>query len=226
MCSYSGLGYSWDAAPNPAKRRAANLLRYDEGTLGTMRVSPSNSHKGNQFPLTPSSQRFVLHLKSFCKAFQKARILKVFCFRVDYYWRNRLKREEIKIFIKFCIVGLANSIVSTVVFWLCTKLSLPTILCSIISYVAGMLNSWILNSLWTFKQSNKSNKQKIYFVIVNFCAWLVSTAIIMFLTGELSFLSSNVYINNKTIAQIIATPFSVIVNFVGNRLLVFKKEKE
>ncbi|MDR3142710.1 MAG: GtrA family protein, partial [Tannerellaceae bacterium] len=60
--------------------------------------------------------------------------------------------EAIRQVIKYGIVGISNTIVTAAVIWVMMKLSgCPAVLSNITGYIAGLLNSFILNKQWTFK---------------------------------------------------------------------------
>ena len=54
-------------------------------------------------------------------------------------------------FIKFSAVGVTNTLVDFIVFWLLTHAGMNYMLSQVFSYSAGILNSYIWNSKWTFK---------------------------------------------------------------------------
>ncbi len=86
-----------------------------------------------------------------------------------------------------------------------------------VSYSCGVLNSYFWNSRWTFKQEHKkSAREFLLFVLVNLFSYAVARLV---LQGSLTWL----HIENANVRNLIATPASVIVNFIGNRLFVFKK---
>ena len=55
-------------------------------------------------------------------------------------------------FLKFSVVGVTNTVVGFVVFYLLTRRGVNYIIAQVISYTAGILNSYIWNSFWTFRK--------------------------------------------------------------------------
>jgi putative flippase GtrA len=127
-----------------------------------------------------------------------------------------LKDELIK-FIKFNAVGLINTAVDFAVFTLLVALKVNYVPAQVISYACGTLNSYIFNSRWTFQDKKDSPRRIFAFVAVNLVALGVSIGIQALLNNEFGF--------KEIVSKLIALPFSIAVNFIGNRLFVFKKER-
>jgi len=127
------------------------------------------------------------------------------------YWDMCIK------FVKFNVVGILNTALDLGVFALLTWAGLGEGLSKTISYSCGVLNSYFWNSRWTFKQEHEKSAREFWlFVLVNLVSYGVARLV---LQGSLTWL----HIENANIRNLIATPASVIVNFIGNRLFVFKK---
>ena len=130
------------------------------------------------------------------------------------YWDMIVK------FIKFNIVGVMNTALDLGIFALLTWMGIGEGLAKTVSYSCGVLNSYFWNSRWTFKQEHKkSAREFLLFILVNLVSYAVARIV---LQGSLTWL----HIENANIRNLIATPASVIVNFIGNRLFVFKKSSD
>ena len=85
---------------------------------------------------------------------------------------NKLKTNEksytfIKQFFKFIIVGIINTLLTFLTFKILTDiLFINDSISNILSYIIGLINSFILNKLWTFKSKIISLKEFIYFIII------------------------------------------------------------
>lgn len=122
-------------------------------------------------------------------------------------------------FIKFNLVGVLNTLVDFGVYTLLTSLGLNNLIAQCISYACGMLNSYLLNTLWTFKVERKrTTTEFIKFACVN----LVSLGTSL---GILSICKYWFMIDNVIYQKLIATPISLVVNFIGNKLFVFRSEE-
>lgn len=123
-------------------------------------------------------------------------------------------------FIRFCGVGVINTIFSLIIYTVCLSLGLHYILSSIIGYIAGIGNGYILSSKYVFIQELDIIKAikfiSIYLIVLAINLTIITTAIEIFGIG-------------KIIAQIGATGFNVIFNYLLNKIWTFaktNKEKE
>lgn len=121
--------------------------------------------------------------------------------------------------VKFGLVGVLNTVIDYAVY--SGLLFIPFfkryyVLAQAVGYAAGLCNSLVLNKRWTFAQREAMTKvQLLLFLAVNLAALLVSTLVLV-LTQET--LGMNPYLG-----KIVATVFSMAVNFIGNKLIVFRK---
>lgn len=124
---------------------------------------------------------------------------------------SKLLRQSIR----FAIVGVANTLLDFGIYTgLCYIMSYAT--AQVISYLCAMVFSMFINKVWTFKQRESLNPRQImYFVAVNVISLLVAI-------GVLTLCKESFYISNNTVSKIISIPFSLAVNFIGNRMIVFK----
>jgi putative flippase GtrA len=121
-------------------------------------------------------------------------------------------------FIKFNIVGISNTAVDFAVYFLLTNLAgFNYILAQTCSYTAGIVNSYIWNTIWTFrKEKRRTAREIILFVVVNLVSYGVSV-------GVLALCKDVLHIPYELVSKIAASFFSAMVNFVGNKLFVFNK---
>lgn len=145
-------------------------------------------------------------------------------------------------FIKFAAVGILNTVVDMVVFYLFVNfVGIIDLISKMISYTCGVVNSYFFNTAWTFKKERKrSRKEFILFFAVNLISYGVSVSVIYLCTNVIfadlklanllmdTFLGgivSNAENMNSMIGNIFAIPTSVIVNFILNKFFVFKANK-
>lgn len=121
--------------------------------------------------------------------------------------------------VKFGLVGVLNTLIDYAVYSL--LLFIPFIrehyvIAQVLGYSAGLANSLYCNKRWTFAQKERMSKaQLIAFLAVNLAALGVSTAV---LVAAQEWIGLGPYIG-----KIVATVFSMAVNFLGNKIVVFKK---
>jgi putative flippase GtrA len=118
-------------------------------------------------------------------------------------------------FIKFAIVGVLNSAIQYLVFlFLYSLTGTQYLLASIIGYVAGMINSYILNRKWTFGSRNQKLLTELSrFVAVNLISLGVNLGLLFLLV------STGVMVPQW--AQVLAIAGSTLVNFVLNKIWTF-----
>ncbi len=131
------------------------------------------------------------------------------------YW------EPLKQFLKFNVVGILNTVIDLLVFGLFNSVfGFGDALSKTVSYSCGVLNSYLWNSRWTFKQEQKRTKKEfLLFVLVNLVSYGASLGILYACRAWFG-------IENGTMRNLIATPVAVVINFIGNKLLVFRKEQK
>lgn len=144
--------------------------------------------------------------------------------------RDRLKKL-IKQFSKFVIVGGINTGIDFLILNLLIHLtginSGPDLfLLNSTSFSIAVINSYFMNKRWTFQDKTKIEQVPIKFsaffiisVIGLVINGLILTSITTYIPAPLG-LSAVLWAN---IAKLMATGFSLIWNFIGYKLFVFKK---
>ncbi len=137
-------------------------------------------------------------------------------------------------FIKFSAVGISNTLVDFAVYWLLTHLGTDYMLAQVFSYSAGILNSYIWNSKWTFRKENSGSfGTVILFILVNIISLGVSLGVLWICKNTLginedvvlSIFGLSIGISCDIICKIPASALSAVVNFALTKLFVFKKGK-
>ncbi|MDR0841186.1 MAG: GtrA family protein [Christensenellaceae bacterium] len=127
-----------------------------------------------------------------------------------------LKKESVLQFIKFNLVGVLNTLVDFCIYQLLLLLGVHYLAAQCISYACGVLNSFFFNSRWTFEQDKPYTKKKF----LSFCAVnLVSlglSLLLLHICYEIIGLNSNLIIKGAV------TVVVMVINFIGNKLFVFK----
>lgn len=121
-------------------------------------------------------------------------------------------------FIKFNIVGLVNTGITLVVFALLNKIfSVDKFIAEPIGYGCGLINSFIMNKIWTFGKKHQFHAiEVIKFIIVNGIA-LGGTLVILMLAED--------YLKIDVLwGKLIGYCFSIPVNYLGFKYWVFKEK--
>ncbi len=119
--------------------------------------------------------------------------------------------------VRFSLVGVINTLLDFSIFSLLTLAPLFAahyVYAQAISYSLGVACSLVLNKLWTFQQKEPMKPRQIaFFLLVNLAALGVSSgALNLYQLWGLA----------PMLAKILSVPFSLGVNFIGNKLFVFK----
>lgn len=119
-------------------------------------------------------------------------------------------------FIKFAMVGVINTLVNWIIFFILNALGMYYILANIIAYILGTVNSYLWNTLWVFKYKDKaSTETTIKFIILNLIGLGLNTGILYVLVDLCNL--------NKFIGLVITTAIVMIINYIVNKLWVFSK---
>ncbi|HEX6998272.1 MAG TPA: GtrA family protein [Gammaproteobacteria bacterium] len=130
---------------------------------------------------------------------------------------------------RFALVGVANFCVSLAVFWVCVHhpplgtlataagaRAAPTAdaaVANVLAYLAGMVNSFVLNRSWTFRASGSAAAQAVKFVTVNLLCIALTTAVVYVLVDVLRYPEIGVWVPLTAVA--------VLLNYLGCKHWVF-----
>ena len=124
--------------------------------------------------------------------------------------------------IKFAVIGVINTLVDWGVFALLSLIPFfkeTAWLTEAISYSCGLLSSFFLNRRFTFKSQVKLFSMRgLRFVIANLLVYGLTTLGIYLVASWLDV--------SNTLAKLIVTPLTGILNFVLSRLFVFNDKTE
>ena len=119
-------------------------------------------------------------------------------------------------FVRFCVTGGLNTLVDFVVFFLLTSsLNWPVIPSQVLSYSAGILNSYCINRRWTFQTRNRFfSREMLLFIGVNLAVLGVSVLSVWALTSRIGL--------GVLLSKLCTTTLTMVLGFILNRLVVFR----
>ncbi len=150
-----------------------------------------------------------------------------------------MKKNDVLQAVKFLAVGVVNTLLDYGLFYLFLSVcGLDKNLAQIFATALAMTNSYLVNRYWTFeKKGGVKAGEIVRFVIVNLLSLLTTLLCLNLFYDVLSLhhvcnnllalcgmeyqLSGDVAI---LFCKALAMPFSLAVNFLGNRLWVFRKK--
>jgi len=126
------------------------------------------------------------------------------------------QKIDFKKFIKFGITGVVNTAIDWGIFTFCVEiLHLAPVISQPVGYTVATVNSFFMNKNWTFgKRKNYNKSEIIKFLTVNLISLCISTLGV--------FLLHDVAGINEYISKIVAAFVTIIINYFGNKLFVFK----
>lgn len=118
-------------------------------------------------------------------------------------------------FMKFGIVGIVNTLINWIIFFVLNEIRIYYITANIIAYLIATANSYFWNFKWVFKYEKGENiKASLKFISLNLLGLVLNT-IMLYLLVDLFHLE-------KMISLIITTAIIMIINYSVNKLWVFK----
>lgn len=127
--------------------------------------------------------------------------------------------------LKFILVGVINTLVGTaVMFLLYNIIHTGYWIASASNYIVGSIVSYFLNKYFTFQNKEKSWKMIVLFVLnISVCYLLAYGIAKPFAVFLLQGLPQNI---QENVAMLIGMCLFIILNYFGQRFLVFKKKEE
>lgn len=147
-------------------------------------------------------------------------------------------KKSIVQLLKFGLIGVSNTLIDFLVASALNAIFGVYYIAKIIGYACGIANSYFWNSRWTFREERKRDaREMILFVAVNLVTLGLSLLLQWIFRDRLhldawwmGFAGENVLtklINGERFCLLLSSGIALIVNFIGNKLLVFhRKESE
>ena len=118
--------------------------------------------------------------------------------------------------IKFGVVGVLNTAIDFGLYYLLSRYVFTSqyVLCKMISYFGGTLNSYLFNKYWTFKSKEKISKEAVSFLIINVSSWVINSGAMYVCVHYLEL--------HDMLSFFIATFLSFMFNFWFQKMITFK----
>ena len=137
-----------------------------------------------------------------------------------------------KHFIKYNIIGVMNTLITLATFWILHEiLDWDYKLSNFLGFIAGGLNSYIMNRIWNFKSTNKKRTEAIRFIIVFLCSYGINLLVLEGTTRILTTASwcanftdfISTFMKPTTFANFIANVVYVLVSYTLYKKWVFRQ---
>ena len=125
------------------------------------------------------------------------------------------KKKEGKLALGYALVGVVNTLITIGVYELLLYVHTPVDLANFLSYAAGIVNSYVCNKVFVFKQKGAWLSQGLRFfggaLLCWGLQWLAFTALR--------------YITNEHWAYFLAMPVYPVANYLNNRFIIVKPSR-
>ena len=121
---------------------------------------------------------------------------------------HRLDRQ----FARFLFVGVANTVLSFVAYWLLLALGTPYVIAAPLGFSVGAVNGYVLNRRWTFAARDSARARVVYVAVQATGAASTSLLVLLFVRGVGL---------DKVGAYLAAIPPVTVYTFIANRLWTF-----
>ena len=146
-------------------------------------------------------------------------------------------KKSIVQLLKFVLIGASNTIIDLIVTFALNAVFGIYYLAKIIGYACGIVNSYFWNSRWTFREERRRDAREIIsFIAVNLVTLGLSLLLQWVFRDKLhldawwmGFAGENFFtklLNGERFCLLLASGIALLVNFAGNKLLVFQKRKD
>jgi len=133
------------------------------------------------------------------------------CAALPVLWQGR-ENGGLRQVVRFGAVGVVNTLADIAVFWLLIKASLPPAIANVLSYSCGVVVSFSLNRVWTFRRAGTPGLRAVVAVrIGDIGSLVVSTAAV----------GLGALFMPPLVAKLASFPVSFAWNFCFSRYWVF-----
>ena len=136
--------------------------------------------------------------------------------------------EKMLQFVKYCIVGVLNTLVTLGVIYICKSfLGWNLYLSNVLGYVAGVVNSFLCNKSWVFKSDGSYMREAVRFLAGFLVCYLLQLWAVWAITaksiiGHNNFAVLGIVISGYGIATLVGNVVYTLANFVYNRMVTFR----
>ncbi|MDE5629616.1 MAG: GtrA family protein [Muribaculaceae bacterium] len=137
------------------------------------------------------------------------------------------KVQKLVQFIKYCLVGVLNTLITFGVIYLCKSLlEMNLYVSNALGYICGVINSFLCNKQWVFHSKGSYRREAVKFLVGFGVCYALQFAVVWMLTqsqfGSLEFLIFGIVLSGYGIATVLGNVVYTLANFVYNRTIAFK----
>lgn len=137
------------------------------------------------------------------------------------------RRREVLQFVKYCTVGVLNTLVCLGVIFICKSLlEVNPYVSNAIGYVAGVANSFLWNKKWVFHSDGSTLREALKFVCGFAVCYALQFLVVWSLNqsefGDTEFELWVFTLSGYGIATLLGNVVYTLANFAYNRLITFR----
>lgn len=122
----------------------------------------------------------------------------------------------VKQFLKFGFVGIINTVIAWVVYYVCIGNGMNMYLANTLGWGLGVINAYIWNVLWVFKGNREGFKKTVPKFIGTYFLTYLLTQLLTFLFVQLAGMS-------PYLVPVVCVPITTFINFFLSKFWTFKK---
>lgn len=140
---------------------------------------------------------------------------------------NDGKIEKIVQFVKYCMVGALNTIITLGVIYVCKSLfGWNLYLSNALGYICGVANSFLCNKQWVFHSQGRYLPEAIRFILGFFLCYGLQLWAVWMITeswiGDFNYSILGIVLSGYGIATLLGNVIYTLANFVYNRIVTFR----
>lgn len=133
-----------------------------------------------------------------------------------------MNRGEIYQFVKFCIIGLSNTLIGYVVYSISVFLGIHYLMANFVGFIVSVVNAFYWSDRFVFKKSNNEQRSVVLAFIKTILAYastgiVLNSLLLLLFIGKLGI--------SEYMAPILILLITVPTNFVLNKYWSFKSKK-
>lgn len=132
-------------------------------------------------------------------------------------WNELARKFSAKETMKFIVGGSSAVLTDFTTYYLMLYLGVYVAYAKCVSYILGAIVGFVINKIWTFESKKFKFEEVWKYVVLYLVSALANTLVNQFILY---------IVNVKIIAFLVATGFSTIMNFLGQKFIVFKKDEK
>lgn len=135
------------------------------------------------------------------------------------------QHEKLLQFIKYCLVGVLNTLVTLGVIYMCKSfLGWNLYVSNALGYICGVINSFLCNRQWVFQSHGDYGREACKFLGGFLLCYALQLWVVWMLTstyGDYDFRILGIVLSGYGIATLLGSVVYTLANFVYNRMVTF-----